>query len=165
MAIAIAFRRRLRQIDQAPRAELAARIAARIEPEFHRPAVTLDPAVVAVLAWAVREGATNVIRHSRSTRCVVRITADGPQAGVEIVDDGVGAGAGAGAGVPNDEGSGLPGLCERVRALGGQLEAGNQPDRGFRLAVTIPLARSQGSGRRAVASPADGTGTRQLAAP
>jgi len=37
MAIAIAFRRRLRQIDQAPRAELAARIAARIEPYWPRP--------------------------------------------------------------------------------------------------------------------------------
>lgn len=37
MAVAIAFRRRLRQIDQAPRDELAARIAARIEPYWPRP--------------------------------------------------------------------------------------------------------------------------------
>jgi uncharacterized RDD family membrane protein YckC len=37
MAIAIAFRRRMRQIDQAPRDELAARIAARIEPYWERP--------------------------------------------------------------------------------------------------------------------------------
>ena len=37
MAVAIAFRRRMRQIDQAPRAELAARIAARIEPYWPRP--------------------------------------------------------------------------------------------------------------------------------
>ncbi|MEP6641157.1 MAG: RDD family protein [Gaiellales bacterium] len=37
MAVAIAFRRRLRQIDKAPRDELAARIAARIEPYRPRP--------------------------------------------------------------------------------------------------------------------------------
>jgi uncharacterized RDD family membrane protein YckC len=37
MAIAIAFRRRLRQIEPDPRAELAARIAARIEPFSPRP--------------------------------------------------------------------------------------------------------------------------------
>ena len=31
-----------------------------------------DPEAEAVLAWAVREGATNVIRHSRASRCSVR---------------------------------------------------------------------------------------------
>ena len=45
--------------------------AAGIEAEFERAPVTLDPEVEAVLAWAVREGATNVIRHSgaRAARC------------------------------------------------------------------------------------------------
>jgi two-component system sensor histidine kinase DesK len=137
-------------------------VAARIEPEFHRPAVTLDPAVEAVLAWTVREGVTNVIRHSRSRRCVVRITADGAHAGVEILDDGVGAGLADDAGVGSGEGSGLAGLGERVGAVGGQLEAGDQPDHGFRLAVTIPVAPvigSSGSGSRS------GAGTPELAAP
>jgi two-component system sensor histidine kinase DesK len=122
--------------------------AARIEAEIERPAadVGADPAVEGVLAWTLREGVTNVIRHSRAGRCVMRITADGGQAAVEIVDDGVGVGVGVGAGVgggaavAGGEGSGLAGLSERVRAVGGQLEAGNRPDRGFRLGVTVPVA-------------------------
>jgi hypothetical protein len=37
VTVAIAFRRRARQIDSEPRAQLAARIAARIEPFWPRP--------------------------------------------------------------------------------------------------------------------------------
>src|SRR5581483_2587369 len=39
--------------------------AAGIEADVVRAPVTLDPEVEAVLAWTVREGATNVIRHSQ----------------------------------------------------------------------------------------------------
>ena len=41
--------------------------AAGIAADVERTEVALDPAVEAVLAWAVREGATNVIRHSGAT--------------------------------------------------------------------------------------------------
>ena len=41
-------------------------------------------------------------------------------------------------------GNGLRGLAERLAAANGWLEAGRQPDGGFRLAVTVPLP----SGRR-----------------
>jgi two-component system, NarL family, sensor histidine kinase DesK len=117
--------------------------AAGIQADFDRPAVTLDPAVEAVLSWAVREGATNVIRHSNSSHCSVTITAGLSEAGVEIVDDGVGAGPDTATLIA--EGSGLPGLSERVRALGGQLQAGNAQVRGFRLAVTVPIVGSKGA--------------------
>jgi len=50
--------------------------------------VALDPEVEAILAWAVREGATNVIRHSGASRCRVVITASLENARVEVVDDG-----------------------------------------------------------------------------
>jgi hypothetical protein len=53
--------------------------AAGSEAEVLRPAVGLDPDVEAVLAWAVREGATNVIRHSGAQTCLVRITAGLPK--------------------------------------------------------------------------------------
>ena len=41
-----------------------------------------------LFGWAVREGVTNVIRHSGATRCVIRVTPDE----VEISDDGTGRG-------------------------------------------------------------------------
>ena len=67
--------------------------AAGIEAEFDRAPVTLDPDVEAVLAWAVREGATNVIRHSGARHCHVTVKAGLADAAVEVVDDGGGPGA------------------------------------------------------------------------
>ncbi|WP_409332421.1 hypothetical protein [Trujillonella humicola] len=36
-------------------------------------------------------------------------------------------------------GAGLLGLTERVRALGGDLSAGNRPRGGFRVSATLPV--------------------------
>jgi two-component system, NarL family, sensor histidine kinase DesK len=84
-----------------------------------------------VLAWAVREGVTNVVRHAQATSAVIRITAAGRGVTADITDNGRGHG-------PGPAGSGLAGLGERVRQLGGSLIAGPAPAAGFRLQVTIP---------------------------
>lgn len=68
-----------------------------------------------LFGWAVREGVTNAVRHSRATR--VRISVD--EHAVEVVDDGIGAGPS-----PGRPGTGLSGLAERAARLGGRLEAG-----------------------------------------
>ena len=111
----------------------AALTAAGIDCELGRSEVALPEDVDAVLAWAVREGATNVIRHSRAQHCAIRVDADGARAAVEIEDDGSGVGAGS-------SGSGLSGLRERAQRLRGELEAGARPEGGFRLRLTVPLA-------------------------
>jgi two-component system, NarL family, sensor histidine kinase DesK len=111
--------------------------AAGIEADVQQARVALDPAVEAVLAWAVREGATNVIRHSGARHCTLRITASLTDAGVEVIDDGVGAVNGNGSG-----GHGIAGLAERARVLHGTIEAGGLADGGYRLAVTVPVART-----------------------
>lgn len=89
-----------------------------------------------VFAYVLREGVTNVIRHSGAGRCVVRVR---PEA-IEVVDDGVGAPAGTPAG------NGRSGLAERVAAVGGWLESGPRDEGGYRLAaVCEPVgARSPG---------------------
>jgi len=88
------------------------------------------------LAWAVREAATNVLRHTRAHAVTMRI-ARGADGGVslEVVDGGPAVPRPADARVP---GSGLAGLAERARDLGGALEAGPSPEGGFRLAVALP---------------------------
>jgi two-component system sensor histidine kinase DesK len=110
------------------------------------------------LAWAIREGTTNVVRHSRATQVAIRVTA-GPDAAVaEIADNGPAAeeiapGSGPGvltagpdgrAGAPRARpafaGSGLAGLAERVRSLGGELAAGAVEPHGFLLRVVVPLS-------------------------
>jgi two-component system sensor histidine kinase DesK len=114
--------------------------AAGIEAEVVRSPTALDPAVEGVLAWAVREGATNVIRHSGARHCTLRISSTLADAGVEVVDDGLGDGVSSR--VNGNGGHGLEGLAERARSLHGRLEAGALPAGGYRLAVTVPLPRS-----------------------
>jgi len=105
--------------------------AAGIEYRVDQDHVPLPPAVEAVMAWTVREGVTNVMRHSQAKRCSVRITNKDGKATVEVIDDGRG-------GTP-DAGSGLRGLDERVRERGGTLTAEPLPHEGFRLRVTLPV--------------------------
>ena len=105
--------------------------AAGIEYHVDHDHVPLPPAVEAVLAWTVREGVTNVMRHSQAKRCAVRIINQDGHATAEVIDDGRG-------GTP-EAGSGLRGLEERVRERGGTLTAEPLPHEGFRLRVTLPL--------------------------
>jgi two-component system sensor histidine kinase DesK len=83
-----------------------------------------------LFAWVVREGVTNVVRHSRAQTCEVRLG----ERFVEIVDDGIGIGG-------DSAGNGLTGLRERVESVGGSLSAGILTDRrGWRLRVEVPVA-------------------------
>lgn len=110
----------------------AAGIGCRIEQE----AETLPPQVDAILAWTVREGVTNVIRHSHARNCEIRITRNGHEARAEVVDDG------QGNVVDIDEkvsGSGLRGVAERVSEGGGRFECGPRKADGFWLGVTLPV--------------------------
>jgi len=84
-----------------------------------------------LFGWVVREGVTNVVRHSRAKR--VRITLDGRA--IEIVDDGSGAVAGC---ADANCGNGLSGLAERAASAGGKLVAGPANAGGFRLRVEVP---------------------------
>ena len=122
----------------------AAGISCRIRNE----AGALPNAAEAVLAWVVREGTTNVIRHSRARRCEIRLTRDEDEVRAKVDDDGRG---------PTPEGTagtGLSGLAERVAASGGSLEAGALPAGGFRLSVRLPLR----DGTPPTAEPASGAG-------
>jgi two-component system, NarL family, sensor histidine kinase DesK len=79
-----------------------------------------------LFGWAVREGVTNVVRHSGARHCRVTLS----PAGVEIVDDGRGPTGSA------PGGNGLLGLRERADAVGARVTVGRAPDGdGFRLRV------------------------------
>jgi two-component system sensor histidine kinase DesK len=94
----------------------------------------------AVLAWTVREGVTNVIRHSRARHCLLRFTRDQRWIGVEMLNDREGT---EDAGTQCiGQGNGLLGLRERVDVLGGTMEAGPLLLEGepyFRLRVELPM--------------------------
>jgi two-component system sensor histidine kinase DesK len=102
--------------------------------------------VDALLGWAVREGVTNVLRHSDATRARVRVLTGGDRGAVEVVDDGRSPGRETGDTGGADgargtvaPGSGIEGLRERAALLGGRVEAGPLPEGGFRLLVAVPM--------------------------
>jgi two-component system sensor histidine kinase DesK len=90
----------------------------------------LSPAVQRLLAWAVREGVVNVLRHSSAENCSVRARRRDGAVILEVANDG--------AYGPVGEGSGLAGLAERARAFEGSMSAGPTPEGGFRLLLEIP---------------------------
>ena len=92
--------------------------------------VRLAPADESVLALAIREAVTNVVRHARANAVRLRLARAGLTCRFEIQDDGVGGSA--------NEGLGLSGMRERVESHGGSFE--RTVDRGTRLVVTLPLA-------------------------
>jgi two-component system sensor histidine kinase DesK len=107
----------------------------------------MPPSIEAVLAWVVREGVTNVIRHSRAHQCTMRLTRDERFIWAEITNDGCFE--------QTDEdqraGSGLSGLTERVTAQGGTLQvmpATTNGTRTFALRVALPISGNANEKRR-----------------
>jgi len=98
----------------------------------------LPTTIESVLSWTVREGVTNVIRHSRAHQCTIHVTRNAQEIGIEVIDDGVGASI---VNSSDNEGNGLRGLSERVETLGGRCETFPREGGGFLLAVSVPLAQ------------------------
>jgi two-component system sensor histidine kinase DesK len=101
--------------------------------------VDLPREVEAALAWTLREGVTNVVRHARATSCALCLQVVEEQVTVSVTDDGTG---GASNGDALVYGHGLGGLGERVAAIAGRLDAGPRPDGGFSLRVSVPIGAS-----------------------
>ncbi|MFB4194767.1 sensor histidine kinase [Streptomyces carpaticus] len=90
----------------------------------------------------VQESLTNVTRHAAGATAVrVEVTRDAAQLRILVEDDGSGgAPPGGGTAEPDDgTGTGIGGMRERARALGGELTAGHT-DSGFRVTARLPLA-------------------------
>jgi two-component system, NarL family, sensor histidine kinase DesK len=90
-----------------------------------------------VLATILREGITNVLRHSKAEQCEITVRRLGDRVQMDIVNDGV---SQAPAKRASHSGSGVHNLSVRVAALHGQLTAGLDPDERYRLHVIVPAA-------------------------
>lgn len=83
----------------------------------------------AVLAMALREGVTNIVRHSGARHCTIRISSQSGAVRLELIDDGQGS--------IQQEGAGLTGLRARIAAAGGTLQLVSDKT-GTRLFITMP---------------------------
>jgi signal transduction histidine kinase len=85
--------------------------------------------------YAVAEALTNAAKHARATVVDVRVTANADSLDVWVRDDGLG-------GADIGRGSGLEGLMDRVRTLGGDMSLHSPAGRGTTLEISLPLDRS-----------------------
>ncbi|GLW24151.1 sensor histidine kinase [Microbispora triticiradicis] len=106
--------------------------AANIRCTLELPERTPPGEAATLLAWVVREGATNTLRHSAATRSRVTLRLTGATAVLEMVNDGVGGQS------TDDGGTGLIGLSERLTAAGGSLTARPTGSGEFVLRAVVP---------------------------
>jgi Signal transduction histidine kinase len=108
--------------------------AASIELSTNVEPVPLAPAQEAILALALREAVTNVVRHSAASHCTIDLRRFHDETGDEIrmtvTDDGRGG--------SEADGTGISGMRERITGMGGRV--GRDGSRGTTLTVTLPLA-------------------------
>jgi two-component system sensor histidine kinase DesK len=91
---------------------------------------TLPPKVDELFAWAVREGVTNVVRHSSAHTCSIGIGRSEGQLRLEIENDG--------AGLVAIGGHGLNGLAMRAAELSGAARGRTVGGGRFLLTVDVP---------------------------
>jgi len=108
--------------------------AAGIDPHLPDSFPKLDSRLEGVFAWVLREGVTNVIRHSGAAECWVTIETHS----LRVADDGRGPDTtvpGATVPGPTVTGNGLRGLRERSAEASAELLVGRSPQGGFELVV------------------------------
>ncbi|WP_229255982.1 sensor histidine kinase [Duganella fentianensis] len=86
-----------------------------------------------VLALALREAVTNILRHGQATECMVNLQLAGAMLTLQVRDNGRSLADGS---MP-EFGNGLRGMQERVAALGGRLLL--RVERGVTLEVALPV--------------------------
>jgi signal transduction histidine kinase len=106
----------------------------RVEVELSGDLADLRPAVGAALYRLAQESVTNAVRHARhASRVTVLVAADDERVRLTVADDGELQGRGG-------TGYGIVGMTERAMLLGGSLDAGPGPERGWTVAAVLPRA-------------------------
>ena len=132
-----------RDMSLAAEAESVAEVmaAADVETKVDVDCGRLHPLVDTVLATALREGVTNMLRHSKVQSCAITVRIEGEAVRLDLVNDGVVAQDRPDA---PDRGSGLGNLRTRLAAIGGEMRTGVLTGNRFRLTAIAPLRPPKG---------------------
>ncbi|HMW02238.1 MAG TPA: PAS domain-containing sensor histidine kinase, partial [Acidobacteriota bacterium] len=101
----------------------------------------LDPEIETTLFRVVQEGLTNVYRHSGSSSARIRLLRDGDFIKLQIKDQGKGISFDEASAEPQLPGVGIPGMRQRIRQIGGQLELISSP-KGTVVTAIVPIKRN-----------------------
>jgi two-component system sensor histidine kinase DesK len=111
----------------------ASLVAANVELDEQVQRVVLPPAKEHVLALALREAVTNVVRHAGAKRCSLGLSVEKGAAVLRVADDGGSLRNAA----DLRHGNGLAGMRERALAVGGQLSI--KVGAGMALELRVPM--------------------------
>lgn len=109
--------------------------SASVEADVRAQIVEGYPGQEAVLAMALREAVTNVIRHANASHCEILVETRQDELVLSVADNGKGGRL--------VEGSGLKGMRARLAAIGGGLQV-KSGEGGARVVAVAPLARTMG---------------------
>jgi signal transduction histidine kinase len=116
---------------------LARRAAISVEVDIRNENETRPSDRIEVAAYyVVSEALTNTIKHAGASSAQLVVEQRDAQLHLSIRDDGMG-------GADPARGSGLIGLCDRVRALGGSIEISSPRGAGTAILVVLPLRPDQ----------------------
>ncbi len=108
----------------------------RVDVELSGDLDQLRPSVEAAMYRLAQESITNSLRHARhATRIDVSVAGEDDCVRLTVRDDGDASAAGR-----SSSGYGLVGMTERAALLGGSLEAGPAPGRGWTVSAVLPRA-------------------------
>lgn len=110
-------------------------LSADIQLHYQLAQIELSSEVETVLALAVREAVTNIIRHSNAQHVEIELIKNKNTLQLQISDDGKNKLV-----VP---GHGLSGMRERLELLGGRLEIDSGPHGGVRLILSCPITENK----------------------
>ncbi|MFC5740363.1 sensor histidine kinase [Dyella tabacisoli] len=99
--------------------------------DYRLPTLSLPVEIERGLSLIMREAATNIARHAEASQASMSVDVDNGRVQLQVTDNGRG-------GVSED-GNGLVGMRERVRALGGTLTIESPRGQGTTLQVQLPL--------------------------
>jgi two-component system sensor histidine kinase DesK len=132
-----------------------------ISVSIDRSTITLAPVIETALALTLREAATNIHRHSQARRATVVVHAEGTgehaQVRLTVHDDGRGG--------ARESGTGLTGIRERVRSLGGNLTIDSPLGRGTVLRASLPVGTAIAGSASTVIEPSATAPDREVAHP
>jgi signal transduction histidine kinase len=101
------------------------------------PTSDLGAEVRLALYRSAQESLTNIRKHARASKVLVRLRVGASRAELLVRDNGVGAEREA-----QEPGFGLLGMRERIALLGGAVSAGPDAEQGWRVEVSLPLPPS-----------------------
>jgi two-component system sensor histidine kinase DesK len=104
--------------------------AVEVEFDYARTEPSLHPELETVLAFALREAVTNIVRHAEARQAEARLERDRAHVVFTIRDDGRGG--------ARPDGHGLKGMRERIESLGGSLSLVSVAGQGTELSIRLP---------------------------